>query len=62
MQTLSPLPISERLAAWRKSLDIGKAEAARRLGVSVKSIERWEAGRPVHRMALEKIEATLSAN
>jgi transcriptional regulator with XRE-family HTH domain len=58
MQTLSLLPV--RLRAWRKSLDIGKAEAARRLGVSVKSIERWESGKPVHRMALEKIESVIS--
>lgn len=44
----------EQLRQWRQSLDFSQAEAARRLLVTLRGYERWEAGtrRPPAHLAL----------
>ncbi len=50
---MEPFPFSQQLRSYRRSSVITQAEAAEQLGVSSKTVQRWERGksrpRPVHR-------------
>jgi transcriptional regulator with XRE-family HTH domain len=53
------------LKRWRKSHDITQAELARLLTVSKRTLEGWEAGRPIRQpqmlaLALKSIDAELA--
>lgn len=50
----------ELVRAWREARNLNRPQASKRLGVSVRTLEEWEAGRHAPRgLSLRLIEAKL---